>query len=128
MARGDLALVDRHSTPVSVEVQGISIRAATEKTGVLEVILSEGKLRVLAHKGTAVVTAGDQVFEVKEGTMLESSLDSAPQGAAGAGASTLRAVILPLAIGGGIAALGLALLLTAETCRTVSPAGLICTP
>ncbi len=92
LERGALAVVSRAAEPVVIEANGVRIQTAGSTAGAYEVAIHGRSLKVMARKGTAVVTAADRTVEVKEGTTLEATV---AQGSTGPGGlSPLWTVVL----------------------------------
>jgi hypothetical protein len=126
LVRGALAVVSRSAQPVVIEANGVRIQAAQPGSAVYEVAVNGTSLKVLAHKGTALVKGSNRTVEVKEGATMEAT--ASPQG--GGGLSPLMTIVLLTGAAAGFTGLGLGIAALQRSqpqdCVVVSPVGIKC--
>ena len=124
LEQGAIAVVNWPADPMVIDAGGVRIEGGA--TSAFEVALRGKQLRVLAHRGTALVRAAERTVELKEGMLLDATLATEPQGPAGAGSLTgFQTFAIVVAVAAGIAGLvfGVSALTRSdpEDCRAVSP-------
>ncbi len=128
LEEGALAVVNRSTPPIVVTANGVRIEASGGSPAVYEVAVKGTSLKVMARKGTAVVTGSNRTVEVKEGTAMDAT--APPQhGVSGVSSPLWTVVILGSAAAG---VTGLALGLSAvkraqpQNCVVVSVSKITC--
>ncbi len=136
LEQGAVAVVNRPADPMVIDAGGVRIEGVGGAASAFEVALNGKQLRVLAHRGTALVRNAERTLEVKEGMLLDATLtfteiDAAssapePQGPSGAGSLTgFQTLAVVVAVTAGVTGLvfGIAAFTRSnpEDCRAVSP-------
>lgn len=126
LEQGAVAVVNRPADPMVIDAGGVRIAGVGGVASAFEVALSGKQLRVLAHRGTALVRTAERTLEVKEGMLLDATLAPEPQGPSGAGSLTgFQTLAVVVAVTAGVTGLvfGIAAFTRSnpEDCRAVSP-------
>ncbi len=128
LGEGALAVVDRGTPPIVVTANGVRIEASGASPAIYEVAVKGTSLKVMARKGTAVVTGSNRTVEVKEGTAMDAT--APPLGPSGI-ASPLWTVVMLGSAAAGVAGLALGISAARRTspqdCRVVvSQSSIVC--
>ncbi len=102
---GTVSVMNKTQTPILIEVNGASIRAASKQPALYDVTVHGNALRVVAHSGAAFVETPNRSGNIDAGNALSATLAGGPppQGAGGGGGFPVWAIAtIGVAAGAGL--------------------------
>jgi ferric-dicitrate binding protein FerR (iron transport regulator) len=102
---GTVSVMNKTQTPIVIEVNGASIRAASNQPALYDVTVHGNMLRVVAHSGAAFVETPNRSGTIEAGNALTATVSAGPPpaGAGGGGGFPVWAIAtIAVAAGAGL--------------------------
>jgi ferric-dicitrate binding protein FerR (iron transport regulator) len=102
---GTVSVMNKTLTPILIEVNGASIRAASNQPALYDVTVHGNMLRVVAHSGAAYVETPNRSGNIEAGNVLTATVSAGPPpaGAGGGGGFPVWAIAtIAVAAGAGL--------------------------